>query len=141
MIDSTNQWKDNQYPNAKIYNLVHLQDEQIVATGMEVFSSFTRNITLRTIAKLLLLAFNLKDVKGNSAFSKVEPFLADQGDMQEFDLIENTTLKRIGGASVMVQCVQPDTDENIKKLAIGYSYVAASYLRLYQISRKFHSDT
>ncbi|KAL4561150.1 hypothetical protein LXL04_033312 [Taraxacum kok-saghyz] len=110
-------WKDLDPGRRPAFKFRYLDDDNIVQLGSKVFDSLRGNVTSSTIPNLMLLAYNLKDHKGQRCFGKVPSELENPERLTEFDPIH-----------------ADNSQSYNESTAIGFCYLAASYMSLFTIS-------
>ncbi|KAL6984356.1 hypothetical protein U1Q18_017734, partial [Sarracenia purpurea var. burkii] len=135
---SVQQWEDLKPGARKCYNLYRLEtDLEIHDLGFEVFNSLNGNVTARAICKLMLLAYNLKDVNDTYVFGPIPATLIS--DEEEFDDISDHTLTTAHPTSMRTIDLSLDNPLYAKRVGMSFAYFAAALMRLYtKSSRNVH---
>ncbi|DAZ90733.1 TPA_asm: nucleocapsid protein [Leucanthemum virus 1] len=128
-------WSDETLKKLRIISLRELSLYDMAELGEETFDAIHGVCTKKTLANLMLLAYNLRNDSGMRLIPDYEPYLVDQVRSIPPDLIDET---RVATGSFKDMTASFDDledtealDEGIKRLAIAYGYLAASYLRLF----------
>lgn len=128
-VISTADWSDLDPGKRDCYRLYKMKTDQAVAIlGDSVFQSIKGKVTAKAICNLMLLAFQLKDNAGNHVFGRISDALI--GDTRSFkDESEDVLFTADAGSRLRINVAENDPRLAFK-IATGYSYLAASYMRL-----------
>ncbi|GJS35458.1 coat protein [Tanacetum coccineum] len=131
---SLNDWPDRQIKNLEIIQLKHMNHEQISIMGEQAFNSIHGTLTNKAIGMLMILAYNLMDDNGFRLMKKYDPVLVDIPSSIPIEDIQDHKLCKGQMKSMLTYLDVGDSDvfvETCRQSAIGYCYLAASYLRLF----------
>ncbi|WOK99845.1 hypothetical protein Cni_G08557 [Canna indica] len=126
-------WDDFEPKRMACINLVHSADEKVIEVGRKTFKEIHTQITTATAAGILFLAYHLQTENGERIFEDIPPELRNDEDMLEYDQIDSSPMSTIyTGTAPREFSFNYNDPAGTRKLAISYSYLACSYLRLYR---------
>ncbi|KAI3667464.1 hypothetical protein L6452_42522 [Arctium lappa] len=124
------EWTDKQPGPMKTIHLTHLPLNQLLELARNTFRNLHGNISQQTIGSLLLLAYNIMNEEGQHLTSKPCQDLIDITSRITINELSNTTAKT--GSRKTIAEMQMNFDEHKnKKLCMAYTYLAASYMKLF----------
>ncbi|DAZ90647.1 TPA_asm: nucleocapsid protein [Artemisia virus 1] len=136
---SKDDWPDDMLKNLKTYTLRRYKIEDLCDIGEQAFESIHGEFNKKAIVQLLNLAYNLKDNENVSLMANYDKTLIDPTASIPIKAVSTTTL-----CMGQLKNMNMDLDhmirernkaaESLRRRALGYCYLAASYLRLFSKS-------
>ncbi|DAZ90841.1 TPA_asm: nucleocapsid protein [Tanacetum virus 1] len=133
--NSIDDWYDDQMGNLKIISLQHLTIDEICEIGEYVFDRINGTLTKKAVAGIMLLSYNLMNDNCEYLLEAYDSRLVNITHSVPFELIDETRLCSTSSKNMIMDFNDLDASEaytvGSKRVAIGYCYLASSYLRLF----------
>lgn len=130
---NTTDWPDNKLENLRGISLSILEsDKEVRKLGKEMMMELQSRMTAQTIGKLFQVAFNLKTSAGTHAFGDGAPSDIEIGvGYVEISDLSTFTLSTGNEGNIFSESPSNPTEDVDFQCAVSYSFIAASYLRLF----------
>ncbi|WCJ23983.1 hypothetical protein M5689_005974 [Euphorbia peplus] len=119
----------------KVLHLLRLTDMELMNIGIQFLIETKKGISARTVGKMLLLAYNLRDHRNQHVFSDISADLSYPGiEINLDELCCSPIVVETGEIPAIL-----NRGLKINQLSNVFCYIAASYLRLYAKSAQNYS--
>ncbi|DAZ90681.1 TPA_asm: nucleocapsid protein [Caladenia virus 1] len=138
-LGMTEDWIDNQMEQLDCVFLRRMEDQELFYLGKKTFEEINTGVSLRTVASIMALSYNLKDATNQYVIFDCYPDVKQLGDNKGPDEFDGTPL-RINTTGRHLQILANIADEEyLSKVSRSFCYIAASMLRMFTKSAENYS--